>query len=306
MIPFFIVTGWLGSGKTSLLKNLLIEYGGEKRIAVIQNEFAPSGIDGIDLKNSVDDFKLVEINNGSVFCVCQLSNFTSLLEKLSDEYRPEVIFLESSGLADPVSVAQILNAYGIKDKVSLRNIVTVIDAVNFPKTFKIMPRFKHQVLVADKLVINKTDLKGDNYTAGVYDILKKWNPYAEILETTYGKIDFEELMNYGRPLTSKEEFMKMKAGNKPDIGLSVLRMHDKLTKAGLKEFIEEILPTSQRIKGFVNTAEDETIAVQASYGMYEMSPIEKYDGRSELIIFNDEYTPGELHKLFKSKMSVNA
>jgi hypothetical protein len=46
--------------------------------------------------------------------------------------------------------------------------------------------------------------------------------------------------------------------------------------------------------------------VQATYGIYEITPIEKYDGRSELIIFNDEYSPGELHKLFKSKASVNA
>jgi len=305
MIPFFIVTGWLGSGKTSLLKNLLNEYGSKKRIAVIQNEFAPSGIDGIDLKNSVEDFKLVEINNGSVFCVCQLSNFTKLLEKLSVEYQPEVIFLESSGLADPVSVAQILDAYGIKDKVILRNIVTVIDAVNFPKTFSVMPRFKHQVLVADKLIVNKTDLADKNYKKEVLEVLKKWNPYADVTETSFGRIDFEDLMNNGTPLTSKQEFLKMKAGNKPDIGLSVLRMHDKPTKEGLKEFIEEILPTSQRIKGFVNTSEGETIAVQATYGQYEMEPIEKYDGRSELIIFNDEYSPGKLHKLFKSKVSVD-
>lgn len=304
MIPFFIVTGWLGSGKTSLLKNLLTEYGSKNRIAVIQNEFAPTGIDGIDLKNTTDDFKLVEINNGSVFCVCQLNNFTGLLEKLSVEYMPEVIFLESSGLADPVSVAQILNAYGIKDKVILKNILTVIDAVNFPKTFQLMPRFKHQVLVADKLIVNKTDLS-DSYHTEVVDVLKKWNPYAEIIETTFGKFDYESLLRKSEPLTDKDEFIKMKAGNKPDIGVSVLRMHEKPTKEQLKEFIEEILPSSQRIKGFVNTLEGETIAVQATYGQYDLSPIEKYDGRSELIIFNNEYSPGNLHKLFKSKAQLN-
>jgi G3E family GTPase len=306
MIPFFIVTGWLGSGKTSLLKNLLTEHGSEQRIAVIQNEFAPSGIDGIDLKNSIEEFKLVEINNGSVFCVCQLNNFTGLLEKLSTDYKPDVIFLESSGLADPVSVAQILNAYGIKDKVILRNIITVIDAVNFPKTFKIMPRFKHQVMVADNLVVNKTDLAGENYREEVINVLKKWNPYAGIVETSYGKLDFEALMSKAAPLTDKKEFMKMKAGNKPDIGLTVMRVHDKPSQTGLREFIEEILPSSQRIKGFVNTSDGKTMAVQATYGMYEITEIGKYDGRSELIIFNDEYSPGELHKMFKSKAAVDA
>jgi len=304
MIPFFIVTGWLGSGKTSLLKNVLNEYGDKKRIAVIQNEFASSGIDGIELKNSENDFKLIEINNGSVFCVCQLNNFTGLLEKLTVDYQPEVIFLESSGLADPVSVAQILNAYGIKDKVILKNIITVIDAVNFTKTFQLMPRFKHQVLVADKLIVNKTDIAA-GYEEEVIGVLKKWNPFAEIVETTYGKFDYDNLISNSKTISNKKEFESIKAGNKPEIGVSVLRMHEKPTQKQLTGFIEEILPSSQRIKGFVNTSEGDTIAVQATYGQYELSVIEKYEGRSELIIFNDEYTPGELHKMFKLKAAAD-
>lgn len=110
MTPFYIVTGWLGSGKTTLLKKILTKFGNTKRIAVIQNEFAPSGVDGHELKNTGKPFQLIEINNGSVFCVCQLDNFMGVLEKLTNEYKPEAIYLESSGLADPISIAEILQS----------------------------------------------------------------------------------------------------------------------------------------------------------------------------------------------------
>ena len=111
MIPFYIVTGWLGSGKTTLLKNILSKYGNKTRIAVIQNEFAPTGVDGKELKDTGQPFELIEVNNGSVFCVCQLDNFTEALDKLALDYNPDVIFLESSGLADPISIAEILRVH---------------------------------------------------------------------------------------------------------------------------------------------------------------------------------------------------
>ena len=103
-----LISGFLGSGKTTLLKNLLSLHKG-KRIAVIQNEFAPSGVDGKELQLTDTSFKLVEINNGSVFCVCLLSNFIENITKLITEYNPEIIYLEASGISDPISICELLN-----------------------------------------------------------------------------------------------------------------------------------------------------------------------------------------------------
>ena len=297
MIPFHIVTGWLGSGKTTLLKKILHEYGSTKRIAVIQNEFAPSGVDGKELQSTNEDFKLIEINNGSVFCVCQLDNFMGVLEKLSTDYEPEVIFLESSGLADPISIAEILQSPKIKDKISLKSIHTVVDALNFERTFQMMSRFKHQVMVADKLIVNKIDLKED-IQESVIDHLKKWNPFAEIVTTSHCEIDFADIFE-DKHADNMMMLPNVKSGSKPDMGLSLLRMHDKIAKEKLISFIEGILSTSDRIKGFVNLDDGSTVAVQSVYNDYEIHKMENYDGRSELIIFNNTYSPRELQKMFK-------
>ena len=71
-IPFHIISGFLGSGKTTFLKRVIAKYGGQVNVGIIQNEFAPSNIDGAELRKSGNDFHLLEINNGSVFCVCLL------------------------------------------------------------------------------------------------------------------------------------------------------------------------------------------------------------------------------------------
>ncbi|WP_372772042.1 GTP-binding protein [Mangrovibacterium sp.] len=302
MIPFYIVTGWLGSGKTTLLKNILTHYGNSYRIAVIQNEFAPTGVDGKELQNTGTAFKLVEINNGSVFCVCQLGNFVEALEQLADSYTPDAIFLESSGLADPISVVQILNAPAIKDKINLKKIITVIDAVHFERTFQMMPRFKHQVMVADQLIINKSEEPGTS-SQSVVGLLKKWNPFADYKFSNYCNINLKDLFDDDAAMGKSRRFLPIiNAGNKPEMNVSVLRVHDLISETQLTEFIQELLPSSYRIKGFVNTSEGNTIAIQAVLETIEFARVEKYEGRSELIIFNNQYSNHELEQRFKAKV----
>lgn len=301
MIPFYIITGWLGSGKTTLLKNILNRFGKETRMAVIQNEFAPSGVDGQELQSTKAPFKLIEVNNGSVFCVCQLDNFTAALEKLASDYNPDVIFLESSGLADPISIAEILNHPRIKEKIALRKIYTIIDAVNFEHTFRMMTRFKHQVMIADKLIVNKTDITDAN-TQNIFEQLKKWNPFAEVIQTNYCNIELNDLFNVNENVGKNRRFLPLvKAGSKPDMGVSFLRMHDKISKEQLLLFVKDLIPTSQRIKGFINLKDGSTLAIQSVYSQLNYKPMERYEGRSELIIFNDNYTTRDLQKLFKAR-----
>lgn len=301
MIPFYIVTGWLGSGKTTLLKNILNQHGSKFRIAVIQNEFAPTGVDGKELQNIGKSFELIEVNNGSVFCVCQLDNFTGALEKLASDYNPDVIFLESSGLADPISIAEILNSPRIKDKIALKKIYTVIDAVNFERTFQMMVRFKHQVMIADKLIVNKKDVPKVN-SINTLEQLKKWNPFAEIIETSFCNVELTDLFTESDSTGKSRRFLPyVKAGSKPDMGVSFLRMHEQISKKQLLLFIDDIIPSSQRIKGFVNLKEGGTLAIQLVYDNFEYKMLDKYEGRTEIIVFNDNYTPRELQKLFKAR-----
>ena len=102
----YVLTGFLGSGKTTALLKLLERLKGS-RIGVIQNEFGKLGIDGTILRN--DDIQMVEINRGSIFCTCQKLNFVKALADMAQQDF-DYLFVESSGWGDPSNVQEILDA----------------------------------------------------------------------------------------------------------------------------------------------------------------------------------------------------
>ena len=299
-IPFYLVTGFLGSGKTTLLKNILAEFSVHKRIAVIQNEFAPTGTDGAELKRTGNEFKLVEVNNGSVFCVCMLSNFSSSLEKLIKDYQPEMIFLEASGIADPVNIIEILQKEEVKDKLRLANIFAIVDAVNFEIGIKMLTRFKHQIMIADSVLVNKSDIyKGD--LSALHKKIRKLNPFAEIANTTFCKLDSKKYLDYDK--TSHEAALKhakKDSDGRPPINACVLRIHDKLSLFGLKSFIFELQKICPRVKGYVNLKDGSVMGIQTVFDHSDLKEIKEYIGPTEVIAFGDKLTPRELRQIFKN------
>ena len=295
MIPFYLVTGFLGSGKTTFLKNVLNTWGEEYRIAIIQNEFAPTGVDGKLLKENSPGFQLVEINNGSVFCACQLSNFIETLETIVARYQPRLMFLEASGLADPINIAEILQSEKISKELRLQHIYCIADAQNYFKGLNAITRFKHQLMVADTILLNKCDLTEDEEKQAIVNSIRGKNPFAEIIETTYSQFSFVPDQNL--PLKERASTGKASAG-RPDMNAAVLRNNEKINEEQLPNFINELNKTCIRVKGIFHTKGGTALAVQSVYGEWTTRQIKAIPGPNELIVFG-EMTPRKLRELFQ-------
>ncbi len=293
-IPFHIISGFLGSGKTTFLKRIIEKYAGETRIGIIQNEFAPANIDGAELKKSGENFQLLEINNGSVFCVCLLGNFVRSLEKFIDEYLPEILIIEASGLSDTTSISEVISAGSLSKKIYLASNWCIVDALNFERTGLMKQRVTHQLRMADVVIINKIDL-AEHGIIRIKEEIKKINPFAEILKSTFCDIDFE-LRNSA---VNKFYFGEMKAMARPNVNSMVIKSTRKMSQVSLEKFLSQWSPKAYRIKGFANLTEGKTVAIQCTRASVEITKTDNGFHPTELIAISDQFTLREWHKAFK-------
>jgi len=293
-IPFHIISGFLGSGKTTFLKRILENYSGEMRVGVIQNEYAPANIDGEELKKAGDDFQLLEINNGSVFCVCLLGSFIRSLEKFIEEVKPEVIVMEASGLSDTTSVSEVISSGSIAEKVVLGTNWCIVDALNFKKAGLMKQRVSHQLRMADVVIINKTDLLKISIES-LHEEIKTINPFAERLETSFCNFDFE----LGTLPKNKYYLKQPNPLNRPDVKSMVIKTSRKISQEALEIFINEWSGKAYRIKGFVMLKNGKSMAVQSTFGDIQMTAIGKSAHPTELIAITTEFTLREWNHSFK-------
>lgn len=296
-IPFILVTGFLGSGKTSLLKNLLAEISDKVKVAVVQNEFAPGTTDSKELQRTGLDFNLLEINNGSVFCACLLNTFISRLSDFISQFQPEVIILEATGLADPISLGQILQSEEVNEQIYLAGIWTVVDCLNFSKAHQFIGTVKHQIQMADVLLLNKTDLNkpGKN----LLDQLDTLNKQAtriltvkgfadQIADTFMGQIFSAETARLDNIFQIEETGEK---GKRPNIGSCVIRSSRPITRKKVEDFWNMHRDKIQRMKGFVRTPDNEYLSVQSVYDRLIIERTENWNGQTELIFMGEGVHP---------------
>ncbi len=280
-IPFFLVTGFLGSGKTTLIKQFIGCYADSKKIAVIQNEFAEVNIDSRELRRTGKSFELLEMNNGSVFCVCLLGSFVHSLSDFISEHQPDLIILEASGLSDPISISQVISAPALHHLIWLAHTYTVVDAPNFFKTIERIGRNVHQIRVADTIVLNKCDLAGE-LLPGIRSKLSSVNPFAKVIETTFAQIEFITGSEFRSPMpvNGNEKFPN---SGKPDISSAVIKLAKAVPRENLDRFILKYSSLTYRIKGYVMTTKG-NVAVQTSFGQIEIAPLSENLYLTEIVI----------------------
>jgi G3E family GTPase len=195
-IPATVVTGFLGSGKTTLVNRILREQHGRK-LAVIVNEFGEVSIDG-QLVIHDADAQLVEFNNGCLCCTVR-GDLVETLGRLQERAGSlDGILIETTGLADPAPVASTFFAADeVKSGIRLDAFVTVVDAVNLERNLAQCNEAVEQVAFSDIILINKMDLVSSEQMAAIERRVRGLNPMATIYRTANAEIDLANIIGVG-------------------------------------------------------------------------------------------------------------
>jgi G3E family GTPase len=199
-IPVSIVTGFLGSGKTTLI-NRLLKRPDMNRVAVIVNEFGEQSIDHDLVQVSSEQMML--LNNGCLCCVLRGDLQETMRDLFVKRRTGEIIdfdrvVVETTGLADPAPVMQtLMTDTMLQNHYRLDCVVTLVDAVNGPGQLDTMQEAVKQAALADRLVITKSDLADEAAVARLENRLRELNPHAPMKRAVNGEIDLPFLINVG-------------------------------------------------------------------------------------------------------------
>ncbi len=264
-LPVILVTGFLGSGKTTLLKNILNHLNGaQKRVAVVQNEFAQSSIDGDILREVDSEFTLHELNTGSIFCACLFSQFKRVLVEIANRGGVDVVVVEATGIADPIAAAQLLEDREVVDRYFLSQIITVVDAPRFEGILSRITGVRHQIQVADSVLINKIDGVDEAGRERGVAIIKEINPLAYVQCGSYGEFDLDAIFGRGAKSTLYKSSLNgalTKCGEGGYISKSY-KSTTPISREKLDRFFESLDDDILRLKGYLTLDSGECMVVQ--------------------------------------------
>ena len=308
-----VLTGFLGSGKTTLVNHILTADHG-RRIAVIENEVGEISIDTELIVSSEEE--ILELSNGCVCCTVSVRNdLTTLVKKLlARPSPPDHILVETSGLADPMPVTQAFFVDELAGKVGLDAIVTMVDAKHISEHLdaveaaRIDGRAVDQIVSADRIVLNKMDLVEVGEVDEAEAHIRRFNGTARIIRSTYAKVPLEELLGIGAFTRSErapfddaflgDTFVHDAGPGIEPVSIEVSGDVDRpLFESWLGDFVDRNAADIYRIKGIMAFADvAERTIVQGVRSLVEIYQDGPWAGprRSRLVIIGRNLDRGRL------------
>ena len=222
-VPATVVTGFLGAGKTTTIRNLLENAGG-RRIALVINEFGDLGVDGdllrgCGIEGCADD-DVIELTNGCICCTVADDFVPTIEALLAREPRPDHIVIETSGLALPQPLVAAFNWPGVRERVTVDGVVAVVDGAaleegrfahdhaaldaqrsadeNLDHETPIEELFEDQLRAADLVVLNKTDLLPEGRVDALRDrVAREMVAAPRVVATAQGKLPVDVVLGIG-------------------------------------------------------------------------------------------------------------
>ena len=192
MTKIDIVSGFLGAGKTTLIKKLLAEALGDTRVVLIENEFGEIGIDGGFLKEAGIEIK--EMNSGCI-CCSLVGDFGTSLKEVMKTYEPERILIEPSGVGKLSDVMKAVQDVIDTKEVALNSAVAVVDASKCKMYIKNFGEFFiNQIAYAGTIILSRTGNISEDKLNKCIDLIREHNKQATIVTTVWEELDGKDIL----------------------------------------------------------------------------------------------------------------
>lgn len=188
----YLITGFLGSGKTTLLNRIIDRFPKDKKLTILMNEFGEIGVDGTLIEG--EDLDMMEISKGSIFCVCVKTDFIKGLYELNTTVQPDVLLIESTGVANPSDLKKDLELPIFNNRFQFMEQFCIIDGVNFLEAFEVYASLEKQIASSTVFIINKTDLSSPETIEETKNVIRQFHSDPFFFETTYADIPLEQFL----------------------------------------------------------------------------------------------------------------
>jgi G3E family GTPase len=267
--PFIILTGFLGSGKTSFLRHF-IEYQTQhsRFVAVIQNEIGAVGLDG-----KLIDYTVTEIDEGCV-CCSLAGSLKRAIHGILSEFHPDIIIVETTGLANPLNLLDEMSE--LEDLVRFDCTLTVVDALNIKPTLSEHAIAVDQIRAADVLMLNKKDLVSPARLDAVTDRLREINPKAPLFLTAKGDLNPALVLEVddraAHPMPGQPTAFLHTSHLQDGLWSQSIRLGRPLDRDVFLKAVAQLPPSIFRAKGIIEFSDDpQPVLFQYVAGRYELS-----------------------------------